>query len=181
MKFRIALVLLIIAALTRLLPHPYNFTPIGAIGLFGAAHFERRWLALAVPFAALFLTDLFINNVVYAAIYPSFTWITSWWIYAAFAAVMATGWVLLREKTSLGRIVGASLTASLLFFLITNASTWVETTIYPKTFAGLMTCYAAGLPFFGNTVMGDLFFSGVLFGGYAWAMRRQDTTARVNA
>lgn len=181
MKFRIALVLLIIAALTRLLPHPYNFTPIGAIGLFGAAHFERRWLALAVPFAALFLTDLFINNVVYSGIYPSFTWITSWWIYAAFAAVIATGWILLRGKTTPGRIVGASLTASVFFFLITNASTWVETTIYPKTFAGLLTCYAAGLPFFGNTVMGDLFFSGVLFGGYAWAMRRQDKAARVRA
>ncbi len=181
MKFRIALVLIIIASLTRLLPHPSNFTPLGAIGLFGAAYLERRWLALMVPFVALFLTDLFLNNVIYSAYYSNFAWVTSWWIYAAFAAVMATGWVLLRGRVSPARIVGASLTASVLFFLVSNASTWAETTLYPKTVAGLMTCYVAGLPFLGNTVLGDLFFSAVLFGGYAWVLNRQGRAARVEA
>ena len=173
MKIRLALVLMVIAALTRLLPHPPNFTPLGAIGLFGAAYLERRWLALAVPFATLFLTDLFINNVLYSAFYPSFTWITSWWTYAAFATIIAAGWIFLRGKVAPLRIAGASLTASTLFFLITNTGTWVESGLYPPTFSGLLTCYAAGIPFFGNTVMGDLFFSMALFGGYAWVLRQQ--------
>ena len=172
MKVRIALVLVILAALTRLLPHPPNFTPIAAIGLFGAAYFERRWLALIVPFGALFLTDLFLNNVIYSSYYTGFTWVTSWWIYAAFTLVMVVGWVMLRTQVSPARVAMASLTASALFFLVSNASTWAETPLYPKTFAGLMTCYAAGLPFAGNTILGDLFFSAALFGGYAWATRK---------
>jgi hypothetical protein len=173
MKVRIALVLVILAALTRLLPHPPNFTPIAAIGLFGAAYFERRWLALIVPFGALFLTDLFLNNVIYSSYYTGFTWVTSWWIYAAFTLVMVVGWIMLRTQVSPVRVVTASLTASALFFLVSNASTWAETPLYPKTFAGLMTCYAAGVPFVGNTILGDLFFSAALFGGYAWATRQK--------
>jgi len=69
------------------------------------------------------------------------------------------------------RVVTASLFASAVFFFVSNFSTWAETTLYPKTAAGLMACYVAGLPFLKNTVMGDLFFSTVLFGTYEWAMR----------
>ena len=173
MKIRIALVLIIIAALTRLLPHPHNFTPIGAIGLFGAAYLGSRWLALAIPFGALFITDLFLNNVIYAGYYTGFAWITSWWIYAAFALVIVAGRMMLHGQVSPQRVVLASLTASALFFLVSNISTWAETPLYPKTFAGLMTCYAAGLPFLGNTVLGDLFFSVALFGGYYLAVRQK--------
>ena len=110
MKYRLALALIALAALTRLLPHPHNFTPIGAIALFGAAYFNRQWLMLAVPFAALFLTDLFINNVIYRELYGGqFTLITSWWIYAAFAMVMLAGFGLLGKKVSGIRVLGASL------------------------------------------------------------------------
>jgi len=171
MKYRIALVLIILAALSRLLPHPSNFTPIAAIGLFGAATFDRRWLMLVVPFSALFLSDLLLNNIVYSQYYQGFRWITSGWIYLAFALVILLGRVMLHRQVSIKNVVGASLSASVVFFLVSNFSTWAETTLYPKTFDGLMLCYAAGLPFFDNTVLGDLFFSGVLFGGYAWAMR----------
>lgn len=173
MKIRIALVLIIIAALTRLLPHPHNFTPIGAIGLFGAAYFAPRWLAVLVPFATLFFTDLFLNNVVYAHLYPGFAWITSWWIYASFLMVIVVGWVFLRGSVSPARVVAASLTGSAVFFLISNFSVWLGSPVYPQNLAGLLTCYAAGLPFLDNTILGDLFFSGALFGGYYWATRQK--------
>lgn len=171
MKYRIAIVLIILAALTRVLPHPHNFTPIAAIGLFGAATFDRRWLLFVVPFAALFLSDLFLNNVLYAQFYEGFVWFTSVWIYAAFAAVILLGRVLLHAKVSVKNVVVASLSASCIFFLVTNFSVWAQSGMYPKTGAGLLICYTAGLPFFGNTLLGDLFFSAVLFGGYAWAMQ----------
>jgi hypothetical protein len=171
MKYRIAIALVILAALTRLLPHPHNFTPIAAIGLFGAATFDRRWLMFIVPFAALFLSDLFINNVIYGQYYEGFAWFTSIWIYAAFALVIVLGRVLLHLQVSTKNVVVASLSASVIFFLVTNFSVWAESGMYPKTVAGLSACYAAGIPFLGNTVLGDLFFSAVLFGGYAWAMQ----------
>lgn len=173
MKLPFAIALVFIAALTRLLPHPDNFTPIGAMALFGAAYFSRHALTLAVPFIALFVSDLILNNVIYRQYYPEFTLITSWWIYAAFGLVMLAGWLLLRQKVSLVRVAAASLFASAIFFLVTNFSVWLEGTMYPKTSAGLMACYTAGLPFLKNTVLGDLFFSAALFGVYEWAMRRK--------
>lgn len=178
MNYRLAISLIALAALTRLLPHPHNFTPIGAMALFGAAYFNRQWLMLAVPFAALFLSDLFINNVIYRELYGGqFTLISSWWIYAAFALVMliGTGW--LRKKVSAIRVLGASLSASAVFFLVTNFSVWVGSGMYPKTLAGLAACYTAGIPFLGNTVLGDLFFSATLFGVFEWF--RKDSTAFV--
>ncbi len=173
MKYRLALALIALAALTRLLPHPHNFTPIGAIALFGAAYFNRQWLMLAVPFAALFLTDLFLNNVIYRELYQGqFTLITSWWIYAAFALVMLAGMGWFSKKVNGVRVLGASLSASAVFFLVTNFSVWAEGSMYPKTLAGLAACYTAGIPFLGNTILGDLFFSAAMFGVYEWAKRR---------
>lgn len=173
MKYRLAIALIALAALTRLLPHPHNFTPIGAMALFGAAYFNRRWLMLAVPFAALFLSDLFINNVIYRELYGGeFTLITSWWIYAAFALVMLAGSGWLAQKVTAVRVLGASLSASAVFFLVTNFSVWAESAMYPHTVAGLLACYTAGLPFLGNTILGDLFFSAALFGAYEWMLRR---------
>ena len=173
MKLRLSIALVFLAALTRLLPHPDNFTPLSAMALFGAAYFSRQVLTLAVPFIALFLSDLILNNVVYRQYYPEFTLITSWWIYAAFGMVMLAGWLLLRQKVSTLRVAAASLAASAIFFIVTNFSVWLESAMYPKTVAGLMACYTAGLPFLKNTLQGDLFFSAVLFGTYEWITRKQ--------
>jgi hypothetical protein len=179
MKYRLAFALIALAALTRLLPHPNNFTPLGAIALFGAAYFSRQWLMLAIPFAALFLTDLFLNNVIYRELYGNqFTLITSWWIYAAFAVVMLAGMGWFRNKVNGVRIIGASLSASAIFFLVTNFSVWLESGMYPQTFTGLAACFTAGIPFLGNTVMGDLFFSMAMFGIYEWSMGRFKNTIR---
>jgi hypothetical protein len=173
MKLRFALLFILLAALTRLLPHPHNVTPIAAIGLFGAAYFERKWLAFLVPFAALFLSDLFINNVIYSQLYGGkFVWITSVWIYAAFALVTLLGYLALRGQVSAGRVLTASLVGSLIFFGITNFSVWAESGMYPHTAAGLLACYIAGLPFLGNTLLGDLFFCALMFGVYEWMARR---------
>ena len=131
MKLRLALSLIALAIITRLslnlLPHPpHNFSPIAAMGLFGAVAFNRKWLAILVPFAALFISDLFLNNVIYSEYFSSFTLINSWWLYAAFGLVMMIGWFLLKEKTNPSRIISAILLSSGLFFLISNFSTWLN-------------------------------------------------------
>lgn len=184
MKLRLALSLIAIAVLTRLtlnlLPAPpYNFSPIAAIGLFGAAAFSRKFLALAVPFAALFLSDLFLNNVIYSEYYSGFTLFTSSWIYAAFGMVVLLGLVFVRNNMKPGTIAAASLGGSLIFFLVTNFSVWYGSTFYPQNIAGLLACYTAGLPFLGNTILGDLFFNGVLFGAWFWVLNRKFAAQKV--
>ncbi len=171
MKYRIALALIVLAVLTRLLPHPHNFTPIAAVGLFGASVFSRQWVAFAVTFLSLFLSDLYINNVVYGYFYEHFVWFGSLWVYAAFGVVIVLGRLLLHREVKVGQVVRASLSASVIFFLLTNFGVWATSGMYPYTPAGLLACYVAGLPFFGNTLLGDLLYSAALFGGYAWATR----------
>jgi hypothetical protein len=179
MNIRLTILLIASAALSRLIPHPLNFTPIAAMGLLGAAYLPKRWMAFLVPFAAMFLSDLVLNNGLYNALNfkGQFTWFTSVWIYAAFALIIAAGGLILRERVSVGRIVAASLTASVLFFLVTNFWSWHAFDTYPKTPAGLAACYTSGLLFFVNTVAGDLFFSAILFGIYAYGTRRATAMA----
>jgi hypothetical protein len=178
MKIRFAIALILLAACTRLLMHflpvpVYNFSPIGAIALFGGAYLGHRRLALVVPFAALFLSDLVINNFIYGQYYEGFAWYTSIWIYVAFALVMVAGRFLLAGKKTPLRIAASSVVASLIFFLVTNLSVWLESGMYTKDAAGLSTCFVAAIPFLQNTLLGDLFFSSILFGVYAWAAQQK--------
>ena len=169
----LAFALIALASIARMIPHSWNFTPLAAIGLFSASYFGYRNWGILAPFISLFLTDLLLNNTIYSQYYEGFTWITSWWIYAAYAAVIGLGIVFLHGKSvTAGRIVGVSLLASVSFFLLSNLNTFFETKLYPQTFAGFLTCLTAGLPFFKNTLLGDLLYSGVIFGAFEWAKQR---------
>jgi hypothetical protein len=171
-KLIVPVILLAFAVLSRILPHPPNFTAIGAIALFGAAQLQSNWKAILIPFAALFISDLFINNVVYANYYDHFTWQISPFVYLAFALILALGFFVLRGRTNTAAIVGSSLAASVIFYLFTNAMSWQIDPMYTKDFSGLIASYIAGIPFFFNTVAGDLFYCGVLFGSYVWIKER---------
>mgnify|MGYP003335744769 FL=1 len=124
-------------------------------------------MALGVPIAATWLSDLLLNNVVYARFYTEFTWISPgfYWTYGSYALIAMAGWVLLR-KVTVGRVLGSAVLASLIFFAVSNLGCWVGSTMYPQTIGGLMTCYAAGIPFLQGTLWGDIFYSGLLFGLY---------------
>jgi len=167
--------MIFLAALSRLLPHPHNFTPIGALGLFGAAYFHRKELAFVVPLLAMWISDLVLNNMIYAKAFPElytgFVFIGSIWVYAAFLGIVVLGFWLLK-KVKVKNLLLASLAASVLFFLVTNFGSFLADPKYPKTIAGLMTAYGMGIPFFWNTLLGDLFFTGVLFGGFELIKRR---------
>lgn len=184
LKAGVLILMIFAAAFSRLLPHPHNFTPIGAISLFGAAYFSRKYLAFVVPFLAMWFSDLLINNVVYAQMYPEyysgFSWFGNPAVYLSFALIVLLGFVLLQKVTPL-RLLGGSLSASLLFFLVTNAQVWLVSPTYPNTGAGLMAAYAAGIPFFWNTLLGDLFFTGVLFGAFAFFQHRFPVLRRQEA
>ncbi len=179
LRFGILVLLIVAAALSRLLPHPFNFTPIGAMALFGAAYFSNRVWAVALPFAAMWLSDLWLNNVTYNYT-EGFQWMGSAWVYGSFFLISGLGFLLLRH-VKVGTVLGTSLLASVLFFLITNFAVWYGSTTYPQNIGGLLLCYEAGIPFFGNTLAGDLFYCAVLFGGFEWAQRRVPALSRAMA
>lgn len=157
MKIRLLTLVAIVfaAALTRLLPHPWNFTAIGAIALFGGSHFSSRLQSLLIPIAALLMTDLILG------FYPGMIF-----TYAAFALIVVLGWTL-TERASVLRVATYALSASTLFFLVSNFGVWATTGMYPLTGEGLISCYVMAIPFFSNQILGDLFYSGVIFGAYA--------------
>ena len=148
------------AASFRLVPHPSNFTPIGALALFAGAHFdEKRW-AFIVPLAAMLLSDLVIG---FHSGMPV--------IYAVFAAIVCMGFLLKEKKTAL-RVTTALFAAAVFFFTVSNFAVWAAEGLYPMTFQGLVTCYVAAIPFFQNWLAGTLFYSAILFGGFVLAERK---------
>lgn len=184
----VLILFVLVAALSRLFPHPPNFTAVGAIALFGGAYFKRKYLAFLIPFLALFISDLFLNNVVYAKMFPDsyegfvFFREGSIFIYGAFLLIVLLGMTRLKNKIKLKSVFLTSIIASLLFFIITNFGVWAQSIVlYPKTFSGLMACYIAGIPYFWNTLAGDLFFCGVFFGSFEFLKSRSLITAYIKS
>lgn len=151
--------MILLAAGARIAPHPWNFTPVGAMALFSGAMLRDRRAAFLLPLAALFAGDLVLG------LYKMM-----WIVYASFLASVAIGFWL-RERRTIGRVAGATLLGSLQFFVVTNFGVWAMASLYPKTGAGLAACYFAGIPFFWNTLAGDAVYAALLFGGFALAER----------
>ena len=167
LKFPVLCTLLLLAVASRLIPHPANFAPMGAMALFGSAYFNRKYLALLLPILATWLSDLFINNVIYAQYYPNFTWFYEgfYWQYGTYVLIGLVGFFIFK-KVNPKRILTGGLVSTLLFFIITNFGCWIGSTTYPQNFVGLMECYAMGIPFLKGTLLSDLFYCGVLFGSF---------------
>jgi len=162
--------LLVIGIGSRLIPHYPNFTAVGAISLFAAAFAGRRTVAIVIPFLVMLFSDMILNNLIFAHLYPDdyksfvFLYRGALWSYAAFGLVVIYGNALFRNGVDLSRVMFGAFGASVIFFLLSNFGVWASTSIYPVNMAGLITCYTAGLPFLLNQVLGDLFYSLSLFG-----------------
>ncbi|MEO8161830.1 MAG: DUF6580 family putative transport protein [Arenimonas sp.] len=163
--------MIVLAALSRLLPHPPNFSPVEAIALFGGACFARRLSAIWVPLVAMFLSDLalgLVNGGIYASYFLSAGFALVY-LCIALSAVLGFG---LRGRVNAPRVLGYSLLGSVLFFLVTNFGTWLGSSMYPQSVEGLVAAYVAGIPFFQNTLLGTLFYSTLMFGSFAWLRQR---------
>lgn len=163
--------LIAFAVVVRLLVHfhpgmlPYNFTPIAAIALFGGAYFRNRWLAFAVPLGAMFLSDLAIGLNTLDPV-----------VYLCFAAMVLVGMGALRGRTGALRVAVTAIGSATGFYLVTNFFVWLGSGMYAMTASGLAACFVAGLPFYTwGSLPGTLFWSGVLFGGFALLSRRYAT------
>ncbi len=157
MHARLITIITIIATLAvfRLLPHPPNVSPVAAMALFGGVYFSDKRVAFIVPFVALLLSDLFIglhNSMLF--------------VYAGFAlTVMAGMWC--QKNRGVTRLMLATVGASFVFFLLTNLGAWLTSGLYARTPDGLMQAYVAGIPFFQNSLLGNLVFVTIIFGGFA--------------
>ena len=168
--------MIVLAAALRLAPHPWNFTPVGAIALFSGAMVRDRRLAFLVPVLVMFATDLIIGfNKLSPLVYASFllsVLIGRAVVGARFSASQSQPEPSARSrKRAVPRIAGAIFLGALQFFLITNFGVWAFLDSYPRTGTGLAACYIAGLPLFWNTLAGDAVYATVLFGGFFLAER----------
>ncbi|MBU2542627.1 hypothetical protein KJ785_03645 [Patescibacteria group bacterium] len=155
-KKYIPIILLIAFGLTcRLIPHAPNFAPIGAIAIFGALYLPKKY-ALVLPLVAMFISDIFIGF---------YSWQIMLSVYLSFALAGALA-LLARKNKTFFSVLSVTSVSSVLFFLITNYSVWAFGTMYMHNLAGLMQSYYMALPFFRNSLAGDLFYVGVLVGGY---------------
>jgi hypothetical protein len=145
--------LILAAALSRLLPHPDNFAPITAIALAGSVYLDKRF-AFIIPLAALVISDIFLGFHD-----------TIFFVYGSFLLIGFLGIWLKSHKKPIP-ILGTVLLSSVLFFVITNFGVWLTGGgwFYPKTWQGLTECYSMAIPFFRASLIGDVVFTGVLFG-----------------
>ncbi len=157
------LTLIVLGVATRFLPHPPNFTAVGAAALLGGALFKNGFKALLIPFATIFISDLCLNNLIYAGT-EGFTWFTegALFLYGAYLLISLLGRLMAKNQNLLN--VGlTSVVAALVFFLVSNIGSWLVLPIYAKNLSGLMQAYVAGLPFLGAQVASMVVYSLALF------------------
>lgn len=163
LRIRFSILFLVIAGsfIARFLPLPPNFSPIFAAAMFGGTYFYNKKFAYIVPLTVMILSDA-IQYKVMGYDYPQMISIV---VYACIALIVFLG-SLMRNKATASRVITGSLSSSVGFFMITNFFVWVGGSIYPMTAEGLLACYVAAVPYFHNTLLSGLLFSGVLYGGY---------------
>lgn len=165
-------VIVLIIALTRLFPHPPNFSPIAAMALFGGACFTEKHWALILPLTAMLVSDIGLELTTgygFHTLMPV--------VYLTFAVTVGLG-MMIGKRATVSTVIGGAFAASALFFIATNFAVWMQGGLYPLTLDGLYACYVAAIPFFGNTLLGNLVYAGILFSGWAIAENKFPTLAR---
>ncbi|OGZ34357.1 MAG: hypothetical protein A2Y98_00980 [Candidatus Portnoybacteria bacterium RBG_19FT_COMBO_36_7] len=173
-KILIVASIILLAASSRLVKHPFNFTPIAAMALFGGCYLRKKW-GIFLPLAAMFISDYFIGF---------YDWQVMVSVYVSVSLAFVLGWYLSR-RLKWHNVIFASLASSVSFFIITNFAVWAFFNWYPHTLAGILNCFSLALPFFRNTLLGDLVYSGVLFGAYElilyWSARRNLSEVKIRS
>ncbi|WKE67140.1 hypothetical protein PVT67_07860 [Gallaecimonas kandeliae] len=154
------LAMIALCALYRVIPHPWNLSPVAAMALFAGAKFQSRTLAMLVPLAAMACSDLVLG------LHPTLPF-----VYGALLLTAVLGFWVGKQGAAADAILFGSLAGSVLFFFITNGAVWLVGDYYPAGWQGLNQALIAGLPFFQNSLLGDLFFNALLFGSF-YALER---------
>lgn len=160
--------------------HPLtSFSPIGAMALFGGAYFSRRSTSFAVPLLTLFVSDAVLAMTVYAKYGNGILYSGWYWVYGAFALMVAAGRLLLRAVT-VKNVLVASLSITFIHWVITDMGVWLGSSHYPQTISGFLACLEAAIPFERNFLLGTLFYSAIMFGSFEWLLKRNRPVAMAN-
>lgn len=165
-RFLVLCAMIMAGVAARFIPHPPNFSPVAALGLFAGAFFANKRVAFLVPLLIMFVSDLVLG---FSSITPV--------VYGSFAMIVWLGSGLREQQRPL-LVASGALASAGVFFVVTNFGVWALGDLYPRTVPGLAACFAAAIPFFGNTVASDLFYAAVLFGGFALMSRRWPVLAQ---
>jgi hypothetical protein len=171
-RLMVLAIIILLAGLSRLVVHFHNFTPIGAMALFGGVYFSDKWKAYLLPLASLFISDLLLQGIVYGGQY-GFPLYDGWyWVYGIFVVIVAMGTLV--KKTSFTNIVLLSIGASVAHWVISDFGVWMSgmNPLYTKDWNGLVLCYTMALPFLQNFLLGTLMYSAIFFGVFEFAQRR---------
>ncbi|USN53255.1 MAG: hypothetical protein H6760_03720 [Candidatus Nomurabacteria bacterium] len=162
-------ILLFVGVFLRLIPHPLNVAPVAAIALFAGVYLRKSW-AVILPLSIMMMSDILMSVPAFREALPWGLHGAGWyslapitWLSFAFVGLIGL-WV--RQKKNVLSIAGGTLLGSIVFYLVTNWAVWFFGTMYAHTFSGLIQSYTMALPFFRNTLIGDLFYTTVLFGGF---------------
>lgn len=151
----LAYFLIFLGAILRVIPHAANFAPIGAMALFGGTYLNKK-LALVLPLAAMVISDFFIGFD---------SWSSRLEVYGSFLLIGLIG-LAIRKRKNIATVIGGSVLASVVFYLITNFAYFYPVTMYSHDWQGIVSSYVNALPFFRNTFLGDLFYVGIFFASY---------------
>lgn len=148
---------------------PSNFSPVAAVALFGAAFMTNRMAGLLIPLVIMILSDVVLG---FHGAAPA--------VYAGFLIIGLIG-LTMRNNPTVAKAVGGVIVGSVVFFLLTNAAVWLTSGFYAPGFEGLIESYTSGLPFFRNTLIGNVVFTVALFAGFNLAILKFPELAKVKA
>ena len=171
-SYGVIILLILFASFSRIIPHMPNFTPIGAIALFGGAYLKNKYHAILIPITSLWLSDLILNNFIFT-FYSDFTWFYPGflWQYISFTLIILIGYFFLK-KINFKNVFITATYSSILFFIITNFGVWISGSMYTLDFQGLIACYVMALPFFKGTLLGFMCYSAFLFGALEFSKHK---------
>lgn len=183
-RFLVLLLFIVVAGVLRITAAgeitPFsNFSPVGAMALFGGAYFADKWKSYVFPLLTLFLGDVIMSQTIYKA-YATGILYEGWiWTYLGFAAMVLTGQLIIK-RVRITNVVAASVIAAIVFWLLADFGTWTTahnidmTTGLPftKDAQGLVKCYIQGLPLVKNTILSNLVFSAIFFGLFEWMQNK---------
>ncbi len=159
----------VLAVVTRFLPHPSNFAPMVGVSVFLAYHLKNKWSGLAISILLWWASNLVMNNVVYSAYFPTFSWLGGSFLAVAISLIVIhflSQFTL--KSTKFINLFATSIISSIVFFVVTNLSVFYDSNLYSQDFAGLTSCFTVAIPFFKMSLLGDLFYTTVLFGAYSF-------------
>lgn len=151
-----------------------NFTPIGAMALFGGAYFSNSWKAVGFPLLTLFIGDLILSFTVFSQFRTGFLYIGWYWTYIAFALMALVGRLIIK-KVNTSSVLTATLVCTFIHWIVSDIQAWQMGIMYPPTFAGYIQCLIAAIPYEGRFLAGTVVYSGLLFGTFEWMQKKYDS------